>query len=147
MRIGEEVARNKARSLRRNMTKAEVILWLHLRALRDRGYNFRRQHPIGPYIADFALLSAKIVVEVDGETHGTADELAHNRRRDAYLRAQDWRVLRVANIDVYENVDGVVEFVLSQIPLPVRPSDEPPPPQAGEDKNASAVIPNFRSLR
>src|SRR6185437_9288618 len=118
LRIGQETARNRAKSFRGNMTKAEVILWVHLRALRDKGYNFRRQHPIGPYIADFALISGKLVVEVDGETHGSKEELAHDRRRDAYLRRSGWRVIRVASTDVYQNVDGVVSFVLSQVPLP-----------------------------
>lgn len=119
------------------MTKAEVVLWLHLRDLRKIGYNFRRQHPIGPYIADFAILSGKLVIEVDGATHGSDEELAHDCRRDAYLRANGWRVLRVLNMDVYNDVHWVVELILSQVPLPVRPnlcSAEPPPPQAGEDK-------------
>jgi very-short-patch-repair endonuclease len=88
LRKGEESARAKAKVFRRKMTKAEVILWLHLRNLRDSGYNFRRQHPVGPYIADFAIHDGKLIVEVDGETHGTEEEIAHDRRRDACLHSK-----------------------------------------------------------
>ena len=116
LRKGEETARAKAKAFRREMTKAEVILWLHLRKLRERGYNFRRQHPVGPYIADFAILAAKLIVEVDGETHGTKDEITHDRRRGAYLRSKGWRVLRVPNIAIYEDLDHALDVILSQLP-------------------------------
>jgi len=116
LRKGEEGARAKAKVFRRRMTKAEVILWLHLRRLREIGYNFRRQHPIGPYIADFAIHTGKLIVEVDGETHGTEEEMAHDRRRDAYLQSQGWRVLRIPNMAIYEDLDHVLEVILSQLP-------------------------------
>jgi len=76
LRKGEESARAKAKTFRRKMTKAEVVLWLHLRKLREIGYNFRRQHPVGPYIADFAIHAGQLIVELDGETHGTGEEMA-----------------------------------------------------------------------
>jgi very-short-patch-repair endonuclease len=116
LRKGEETARGKAKQFRRKMTKAEVILWLHLRKLRERGYNFRRQHPVGPYIADFAIHAGKLIIEVDGETHGTEEELAHDQRRDAYLQSKGWRVLRVPNIAIYEDIDHALEVVLSHLP-------------------------------
>ena len=132
MRKGEKLSRRRAKEFRGSMTKAEVILWVHLRALRRRGYNFRRQHPIGPYIADFAIHSGKVVVEVDGETHGTPDEVAHDSRRDGYLRSKGWRVLRIPNISIYENIEHVIETILSYIPPPARRlRADPPPPQAG----------------
>ncbi|MBV9570828.1 MAG: endonuclease domain-containing protein [Alphaproteobacteria bacterium] len=102
------------------MTKAEVILWMHLRSLREIGYNFRRQHPIGPYISDFAIHAGKLIVEVDGETHGTAEEIAHDQRRDAYLQSKGWRVLRIPNIAIYEDIDYALEVILSHLPLPPR---------------------------
>jgi very-short-patch-repair endonuclease len=102
------------------MSKAEVVLWVNLRALHVHGYKFRRQHPIGPYIADFAIHVGKLVIEVDGATHGTASEVEHDRKRDAYLRSKGWRVLRVPNAAVYEDVDHVVATILSQLPPPSR---------------------------
>jgi very-short-patch-repair endonuclease len=135
MRTEERTSRSRAKQLRGSMTKAEVILWMNLRALRADGYNFRRQHPIGPYIADFAIHAGKLVVEVDGATHGTPDEVAYDRGRDTHLRSKGWHVLRVPNIAVYENIEHVIDSILSRIPPPARRyRGDPPPPQAGEDK-------------
>src|SRR3954451_17001494 len=97
MRTGEQAARSRAKQLRGSMPKAEVILWVNLRALRADGFNFRRQHPIGPYIADFAIHSGRLIVEVDGATHDAPHEVAHDRKRNAYLRSKGWRVLRIPN--------------------------------------------------
>ncbi|MBI1250033.1 MAG: DUF559 domain-containing protein [Alphaproteobacteria bacterium] len=105
-----------AKKLRRTMTRAELILWAHIRK-RTLGHRFRRQHPIGPFIADFACVAAKLVVEVDGATHATDAEIAADARRTEYLQSDGWRVLRVTNTDVYENLDGVwiaIESALAQ---------------------------------
>jgi very-short-patch-repair endonuclease len=67
---------------------------------------FRRQHPIGPYIADFACVAAKLVVEVDRLAHWTAEQLAHDAKRTRFLESKGWRVLRVSSGDVYGNLDG-----------------------------------------
>jgi very-short-patch-repair endonuclease len=67
------------------MTEAEVMLWSRLRLKEMHGVHFRRQHPIGPYIADFACVPAMLVVEVDGRTHATDEQHAHDVRRDAYM--------------------------------------------------------------
>ena len=98
------------------MTKAEVVLCVNLRALHVDGYKFRRQHPIGPYIADFAIHLGKLVVEVDGATHDTRSEVEHDCKCDDYLRSRGWHVLRVPNVAVYENVAHVIDTILSQIP-------------------------------
>lgn len=92
------------------MTKAEVLLWAHL-GRNAMGAKFRRQHPIGPYIADFACVERMLVVEVDGATHSTPEERAHDQLGTAFLRAEGWRVLRVRNSDVYENLDGVWRMI------------------------------------
>lgn len=84
---GEYRTTHKAGSLRQNMTKAEVILWTHLRRRAVEGARFRRPHPIGPYIADFACASAKLLVEVGGATHSTPEELAYGLRRTKYLNS------------------------------------------------------------
>lgn len=93
------------------MTDAEVILWSKLRRNSADGRRFRKQHPIGPYIADFACVPARLVVEVDGETHGTDAEFAHDSKRDLYLKSHGWRVLRATNEDVYKRLDMVIEGI------------------------------------
>jgi very-short-patch-repair endonuclease len=103
--------REFAKSLRGKLTRAETILWSRLRRDQVAGYRFRKQHPIGPYVADFACLLAKLIVEVDGGTHSTDRERAYDRARDAYLRERGWRVCRVWNEDVYKNSDGVLETI------------------------------------
>ena len=132
------------------MTKAEVVLWVYLRSLREIGYNFRRQHPIGPYIADFAILSGKLVVEVDGAVHGSDEEVEHDRRRDAYLRANGWRILRVPNMDVYNDANWVVELILSQAPFRfVLPCGRPNhvPRQRGRISSCPRVVPTIIPIR
>jgi very-short-patch-repair endonuclease len=139
LRKSEAGARAKAKTFRRKMTKTEVILWLHLRKLRDIGYNFRRQHPVGPYVADFAIHTGKLIVELDGETHGTEEEIAHDRRRDAYLESKGWRVLRIPNIAIYEDIDHALDVILLHLPLPPRSrkARSAPPPQGGEDRRCA----------
>lgn len=89
------------------MTKAEVILWTFLRKRSLNGYKFRRQHPIAPYVADFACVSEKLIIEVDGATHGTPEEQEHDAQRTVFFERNGWRVVRVTNLDVYENLNGV----------------------------------------
>ena len=98
----------RARTLRRRMTDAELILWSRLRARQLEGFRFRRQHPVAPYIADFACVAMKLIVEVDGGTHGTPDEIAHDRRRTRFLEAKGWTIVRCYNVDVYSNLGGVL---------------------------------------
>jgi very-short-patch-repair endonuclease len=113
------------------MTKAEVILWMNLRKRAMNGARFRRQHPIGPYIADFTCPAAKLVIEVDGATHSTLEELAYDARRTRYLEAQGWTVIRVNNIDIYENMDGVWRSITAQLAPHARSARDLP--TRGED--------------
>jgi len=115
----------------REMTKVEVLLWTRFKEANRHGYNFRRRHPVGPYIADFACALAKLAIEVDGATHSSDEEIRYDARRDTYLKARGWRVLRITNVDVYANLDAVVEFVLAQLPPSSRDARvrrAPPPP-------------------
>ncbi|HWA22267.1 MAG TPA: endonuclease domain-containing protein [Caulobacterales bacterium] len=127
MRDGEEHARMLAKGFRSALTKAEVILWRHLRR-NSLGHKFRRQHPIGPYVADFACAQQRLVIEVDGATHRTPEELAHDARRTAFLNAEGWHVLRITNLDVYENMDGVWRAIMDALPPPSAAARRPPPP-------------------
>lgn len=124
MREGENRSRPLARRLRRRLTNAETILWSRLKSGRLSGWRFRRQHPIGSYVADFACVPAMLTVEVDGETHWRPSERAHDLRRSAYIRSRGYRELRVFNSDVYENLEGVLEAILAALP-PSAPEQAP----------------------
>ena len=101
----------RARSLRREMTLPEGMLWQALRQ-RPNGLKFRRQHPIGRCIVDFYCPAAQLVVEVDGESHSAADRAERDERRDAWLRGQGLRVVRFAAPDVVRDVHSVVTAIL-----------------------------------
>ncbi len=100
-----------ARALRRSATLAEVKLWLALWNGALNGTKFRRQFPCGAYILDLAAVSARLAVEVDGESHYTANGPARDAERDAWLETQGWRVLRFTNPEVLGNLDGVLETI------------------------------------
>ncbi len=144
MRDGEERSRKFAKQLRKSLTDAETILWSFLRRGRKQGLHFRKQHPIGPFIADFACASAMLTVEVDGATHGSDAELAYDKRRTTFIKARGWHEIRVSNQDVYMNLDSVLEQIWAEAvkrrgPLPPSLRDGPPPPQAGEETDARAT--------
>jgi primosomal protein N' (replication factor Y) len=104
----------RARRLRGDPTDAEKHLWNGLR-LRQLGWDFRRQHPVPPYFADFACIGAKLIVEVDGGQHSESDD---DKARDAFLLNKGWRVLRFWNNDVLQNRDGVLQTILAALPPP-----------------------------
>lgn len=108
IRPGTSRSKKFARRLRKTMTNAEVRLWVHLRGKQLDGHRFRRQHPVGPYIADFACPMQRLIIEVDGDTHTDA---AYDARRTQFLEAEGWQVLRVFNVDVYENLEGVMDRI------------------------------------
>jgi very-short-patch-repair endonuclease len=100
----------RARELRAGMTAAEKRMWSRLRAHRFEGLKFRRQHAIGNYIVDFVCLKSRLVIEVDGETHGYERE-APDAARTAWLQRQGFRVLRFWNNDVLIDTDAVMESI------------------------------------
>jgi very-short-patch-repair endonuclease len=104
--------------MRKHMTKAEVVLWVQFRSLNTIGYKFRRQHPIGPYIADFVHIKGRLLVELDGATHSTLEEVAYDQRREAYLRARGWTVVRFWNSTVYKDVGWVAFEIARRLPSP-----------------------------
>ncbi|VIO67616.1 endonuclease domain-containing protein [Bradyrhizobium ivorense] len=107
-----DTQRDRAKQLRRTMTRAETLLWRHLKADRLAGLNFRRQAPIGTYIADFVAHSCKLIVEVDGESHDFEERIRRDERRDAWLASRGYRVLRFTNDDVMKNLEGVALAIL-----------------------------------
>jgi len=125
-----------ARGLRARMTDAERKLWF---ALKDRGFGafkFRRQVPIGPYIADFVCFESRLIIEVDGGQH--ADSV-RDVDRDNWLAHSEFRVLRFWNSDVLQNLEGVLTSLAEQLDRTPHPSsrsrETPPSPARGEGKN------------
>ncbi len=104
--------RHFATHLRRNTTEAERKLWYHLRRRGLNGFRFVRQVPIGPFIVDFLCRERRLIIEVDGATHGEEQEIAHDLRRTLALRRNGFAVYRVDNGDVYENIEGVLDSIL-----------------------------------
>ena len=101
---------NRARLLRRESTPAEKLLW---RALRETKLaKFRRQMPVGPYFADFAAFSERLIIELDGGQHSPEVDAARTR----FIEAQGYRVLRFWNNDVIENVEGVLAAITDALP-------------------------------
>jgi very-short-patch-repair endonuclease len=105
----------RSRELRREQSPAEKLLWGKLRGRRLCGYKFVRQEAIGPFFVDFVCREHGLVVEVDGATHSTDEEIANDRFRQRRLEQEGYRLLRVTNHDVYSNLDGVCETILAAI--------------------------------
>jgi len=101
-----------ARALRRGMTDAERKLWSGLRS-EQLGVKFRRQHPLGNYIADFACLDPKLIIELDGSQHLAQKD--YDARRDTFLRAQGFEVLRFGSNDPFVNFEGVLQAIVNRL--------------------------------
>jgi very-short-patch-repair endonuclease len=103
--------REFARAMRKEPAPAEKALRRLLRNQRLSGFKFRRQHPFGPYILDNYCVRAKLVVELDGDSHATPEGQESDRERDAYLAANGILVLRFWNGEVHENEEGVLDTI------------------------------------
>jgi very-short-patch-repair endonuclease len=102
----------RARELRRNMSEPEVILWSRLKRLRERGYAFRRQFPFRGYYLDFACLSFRLIVEVDGHQHSHEPQAQHDAVRDRIAERHGFRVLRFTASEVRGNLGGVMDHII-----------------------------------
>jgi len=100
---------NNARSLRKNQTDAERLLWQKLRNRQLLNVKFRRQFPIAPYIADFVCLELKLIIELDGSQH--FDQIVYDNERSGFLKQRGFEVLRFWNNDVFKNTEGVLESI------------------------------------
>ena len=118
------------------MPPAERKLWFD--GLSHLPQHFRRQRPFGPYVADFYCAAARLVIELDGESHDGAEAQVRDEARDAYLRSLGLRVMRFTNAQVMSELEGVVAAISEAVRTP--PSASPPPPlQAGEAKQRSGL--------
>lgn len=120
-----DAAKHHAKALCIGMTGAERHLWARLRG-EQMGVKFRRQHPLGPYVLDFACLDPKLVIEVDGSQH--LDQVGHDTRRDAWLDQQGFPTLRFWANEVMSQTDAVLHRILHALaearantPTPTRP--------------------------
>jgi very-short-patch-repair endonuclease len=135
------------------MTDSEIALWRHLRAHRLNGEKFRRQQPIGRYVVDFVHFGARLIVEADGGQHNRS---AADERRDTWLRAQGFTVMRFWNNEIMQNLAGVLETITAavselstQAVAPARapaPALAPSPPPLsregrGEQSNSNSPTP------
>jgi len=121
-----------ARTLRQCMSGAERRLWYLLRRKQLDGFRFRRQQPIGHYIADFVCVKERLVIELDGASH--TETQGYDEARTAWLKAKGFRVLRLWNNDVLGNQEGVIEKILEALYRGRRsPLPSPPPEAVGGD--------------
>jgi very-short-patch-repair endonuclease len=120
----------RARELRRDPSRAERLCWELIRAHRMEGITFRRQHPIGPYFADFACASKGLVIEIDGDHH--ADQVEADARRTAVMESKGWKVVRFGANEVVQNPEGMERNSIADqegAPPPLLAS----PPSGGEE--------------
>ncbi len=106
---------NQARELRKNSTPAEARLWEQLRNRRLDGFKFVRQATLGPYIADFLCREKNLVIELDGWTHSTPEEIEHDLKRTAYLKNEGYRVVRFDNVEALEGTDQLLVLLLDEL--------------------------------
>ncbi len=140
------ITHSRAKALRGRLSPPEVLLWVRLRARHPDLPRWRRQHPISPYVTDFYCSAARLVVEIDGSTHGEDAQIAYDEVRDRYMQRLGYHVLRIPAADVMRAVDevaeGIVHTALGLIreaagARPCAPSvtaqggAAPPPPQEG----------------
>lgn len=124
----------RARAMRNAMTKPEVILWSQLKRLRAEGWHVRRQAPFRGYYLDFVCFSHRVAIEVDGGSHAEPEQAAHDKVRDLVLEREGFRVIRVSNSDVRENLEAVMYLIRATLgetqvsPPGSRQGREPPSP-------------------
>ena len=107
--------RATARRLRAKSMETEILLWKRLRTIETEGTHFRRQVPIGPFVADFACMAARLVIELDGSQHNTDAHRQRDERRTWWLESEGYRVIRFWNNDLTSNMNGVLETVYAAL--------------------------------
>ena len=107
-----EFAKEKSIELRKNMTDTEKRLWQYIRKEQVNGLKFRRQQPIGPYIADFTCQSKRLIIEIDGGQHNESENIEYDEKRTEYLQKTGYTVLRFWNNEISQNIEGVIEKII-----------------------------------
>jgi very-short-patch-repair endonuclease len=120
MRGQDQLNTGRARSLRKSQTSAESKLWFYIRNRQVDGHKFVRQVPLCGYFVDFLCRELRLVIEVDGATHGTPEEIARDARRTEALNAEGYEVLRINNDDIHQGLDGAIDAIHHAIARRVR---------------------------
>ncbi len=123
------MANERARNLRKDMSDAEWKLWQRLRGGQIEGFRFRRQHPIGVFIADFVCLEKCLIIEVDGAQHAEPAQVVHDAKRTQWLEARGYQVLRFWSNEIAENLDGVIDAIWNELQESSVVRKRPPPPR------------------
>jgi len=137
-----KIGTSRSRVLRRNATDAEKALWRALKRIPVYGSHFRRQVPICPYVADFACLKARLLIELDGGHHSDDDIAAKDEARTRWLEKEGYRIARFWNAELSENMNGVLDTIYAALygspqsealtlPTPPRPDGRPSPSRGG----------------
>ena len=122
-----------ARKLRREQTDVEGLLWSRLRNRQVDGFKFKRQVPKGKYVVDFCCAEARLIVELDGDQHAFEDYAKRDAERTRYFEECGFSIIRFWNIDVRNNIDGVLEAIsIALNKPPFRPFRSVPSPRRGE---------------
>ena len=120
---GEDISYNKkqliklGKNLRNNSTKEEIILWQYLKQ-KQLGVKFRRQQPIDKYIADFVCFEKRIIIELDGSQHNEDENIEKDKIRDLYFKQNGFKVIRIWNNEINQNIEGVIENIKNEIECP-----------------------------
>jgi len=112
----------KARDLRNNMTRAEIILWSRLRSKKIDGYKFRRQQLIFDYVIDFYCHELKLIIEVDGEIHSLTEKTDSDIKRDKILKINGYHLIRLSNFEIETNIDATIRKIRTFIKSDLSPS-------------------------
>ena len=107
--------KQRRKTLRKNLSKAEAIMWNHLSRRQMNGYKFRRQHSVDQYVIDFYCPELKLAIEIDGDSHFMSGAEVQDKIRQEYIESFGIKFLRFTNEDVYKNIDGVCQTVYNKI--------------------------------
>src|SRR4051812_26500054 len=110
-----KIGTSRSRALRRNVTEPEKALWRALKRIPVYGTHFRRQVPIGPYVADFACLKARLLIELDGGHHAQDDVAVKDESRTRWLEKEGYRVVRFWNAELTGNLNGVLDTIYAAL--------------------------------
>jgi very-short-patch-repair endonuclease len=114
------------RSLRKNKTNAEKIVWTCLKSKQIGGYKFRRQHGIGKYIVDFYQLDSKLIIEIDGDVHFiTADQEKKDIERQKWFESMGYKILRFNNVDIFNNLENILDEIYRAVRERLTPPNLP----------------------
>lgn len=109
----DEETRNFARHLRQNMSLPEMLIWSRIKGRHEDFPRYRRNRPLGKYYADFYCAKARLVIEIDGASHGQGNQPERDKIRDAWMKSEGYEVIRISAEDVLRDPDNVVEGILN----------------------------------